>query len=72
MEQFQAFFDLVIYDSPALVGVADSNLVAAQTDGIVLVVKIEKTNRSTLTQALEGLKIAGSPILGVVVNGAKS
>jgi succinoglycan biosynthesis transport protein ExoP len=71
MEQFQAFFDLVIYDSPPLVGVADSNLVAAQTDGIVLVVKIEKTDRSMLKNALEGLKIAGSPILGVVVNGAK-
>ncbi len=72
MEQFQAFFDLVIYDSPPLVGLADSNLVAAQTDGIVLVVKIEKTDRSILKKALEGLKIAGSPILGVVVNGAKS
>ncbi|MDY6802758.1 MAG: polysaccharide biosynthesis tyrosine autokinase [Cyanobacteriota bacterium] len=71
MEQFQAFFDLVIYDSPSLVGLADSNLVAAQTDGIVLVVKIEKTDRSVLSKALEGLKIAGSPILGVVVNGAK-
>lgn len=71
MEQFQAFFDLVIYDSPALVGVADSNLVAAHTDGIVLVVKIEKTDRSMLTKALEGLKIAGSPVLGVVANGVK-
>jgi capsular exopolysaccharide synthesis family protein len=71
MEQFQAFFDLVIYDTPPLVGLADSSLVAAYTDGMVLVVRLEKTDRSMVTKALEGLKISGSKVLGVVANAVK-
>lgn len=71
MEQFQAFFDLVIYDTPPLLGLADGNILAAHTDGIVLVVGLEKTDRSLLTKSLDGLKISGASVLGVVANGIK-
>jgi Mrp family chromosome partitioning ATPase len=71
MEQFQAFFDLVIYDTPPLLGLADGNIIAANTDGIVLVVGLEKTDRSLLTKSLDGLKISGASVLGVVANGIK-
>ena len=72
MEQFQAFFDLVIYDTPPLVGLADANIIAAHTDGMVLVVSMEKTDRSVLIKAMEGLKISGASVLGLVANGAKA
>ena len=71
MEQFQDFFDLTIYDSPPLVGLADASLLAAQTDGLVMVVGIDKTDRNMVLKALDGLKISGSPILGIVANGIK-
>jgi capsular exopolysaccharide synthesis family protein len=71
MEQFQAFFDLVIYDTPPLLGLADGNIVAAHTNGIILVVGLEKTDRSLLNKSMEGLKIAGASVLGVVANGIK-
>lgn len=71
MEQFQAFFDLVIYDSPPLVGLADGNLLAAYTDGLVLVVGLEKTDRFMALKSLDGLNIAGANVLGVVANGVK-
>ncbi|MCT7950776.1 polysaccharide biosynthesis tyrosine autokinase [Ancylothrix sp. C2] len=71
MEQFQAFFDLVIYDTPPLVGLADANIIGAHTDGMVLVVSMEKTDRSVLIKAMEGLKISGASVLGLVANGAK-
>jgi capsular exopolysaccharide synthesis family protein len=71
MEQFQTFFDLVIYDTPPLVGLADAHILAAETDGTLLVVQIERTDRSLVTQALEGLKISGASVLGTVVNGIK-
>lgn len=71
MEQFQAFFDLVIYDTPPLLGLADGNILAANTDGIVLVVGLEKTDRALLTKSLDGLKISGASILGVVANSIK-
>ncbi|MDY6939121.1 MAG: polysaccharide biosynthesis tyrosine autokinase [Cyanobacteriota bacterium] len=70
-EQFKSFFDLVIYDTPPLHGLADGNLVGAQTDGVVLVVAIEKTDRNLLAQTLEGLKLSGASVLGTVANGVK-
>ncbi|MEO8893752.1 MAG: polysaccharide biosynthesis tyrosine autokinase [Coleofasciculaceae cyanobacterium] len=71
MEQFQAFFDLVIYDTPPLLGLADGNILAANTDGIILVVGLEKTDRALLTKSLDGLKISGASVLGVVANSIK-
>ncbi len=71
MEQFQAFFDIVIYDAPPLVGLADANLLAAYTDGLVMVVGLEKTDRFMAIKALDGLNIAGATVLGVVANGVK-
>ncbi|EDX70600.1 capsular exopolysaccharide family protein [Coleofasciculus chthonoplastes PCC 7420] len=72
MEQFSTQFDLVIYDTPPLLGLGDGNLIAAQADGTLLVVAIEKTDRSLITKAFDGLKIAGASILGIVANGAKA
>ncbi len=71
MEQFQAFFDLVIYDSPPLVGLADGHLIAAHTDGTILVVQLAKTDRSQVRQVLEELKLSGASVLGIVANGFK-
>ncbi|MGL5063895.1 MAG: GumC family protein [Microcoleus sp.] len=71
MEQFQAFFDLVIYDTPPLVGLADGHLLAARTDGTIMVVQIAQTDRSQVRKALEELKISGASVLGIVANGCK-
>jgi capsular exopolysaccharide synthesis family protein len=71
MEQFSVQFDLVIYDTPPLLGLGDGNLLAAKADGSLLVVGIEKTNRSLVMKAIDGLKIAGASLLGIVANGVK-
>jgi capsular exopolysaccharide synthesis family protein len=70
-EQFLALFDLVIYDTPPLNSVADGHLLASQTDGTVLIVKIEKTDRGQVTKALDQLNVADFNVLGVVANGVK-
>lgn len=71
MKEMEAGFDLVIYDAPPLLGFADSYLVAAHTNGLVLVACIGKLKRSVLEQALDDLKVSTTPILGVVANMAK-
>jgi len=71
MEQFLALFDLVIYDTPPLIGLADGHLLASQTDGTVMIVKIEKTDRGLVRKALDQLNLADFKVLGVVANGAK-
>lgn len=69
MENLGQLFDLVIYDTPPLLGLSDSSLLAPHTDGIVLVVRMSKTNRSLVAQALDGLKISRATVLGTVCNG---
>ena len=68
MAQFGAMFDLVIYDAPHLMGLSDTNFLAAQSDGIVMVVGVAKTNRSVFKQVLSGLSAYRLPLLGIVVN----
>lgn len=70
-EQFQMVFDLVIYDAPPVLGLADASLVAAHTDGLVLVVQIGKTKRSAVTQVLEEVSISSGTVLGLVANRVK-
>lgn len=72
MEQFQAMFDLVIYDTPPLLGLADSSLLATHTDGLILVVGLGRTDRAAFMQALESLKLSQTPTLGIVANGIDS
>jgi succinoglycan biosynthesis transport protein ExoP len=71
MEQFQAFFDLVIYDTPPLVGLADGHLLAAHADGTIMVMQIGQTDRAQVRKALDELKISGASLLGIVANGFK-
>ncbi|HEY9637611.1 MAG TPA: polysaccharide biosynthesis tyrosine autokinase [Coleofasciculaceae cyanobacterium] len=71
MEQFQAVFDLVIYDTPPALGLADARLLAAHTEGVVMVVGLGRTDRSVLMQALDSMKISSATVLGVIANGVK-
>jgi len=68
-KQFESDFDLIVYDTSPLLGLADSNLLSAHIDASILVVGMGKANRSALTKALESLKIVGSPVIGAVANG---
>jgi capsular exopolysaccharide synthesis family protein len=68
MEEFQATFDLVIYDTSHLLDRMDANFLAAHTDGLLMVVGVRKTNRSVVKQVLEQLNAFRLPSLGVVAN----
>ncbi|MDM9379639.1 polysaccharide biosynthesis tyrosine autokinase [Chlorogloeopsis sp. ULAP01] len=70
--EFHKNYDLVIYDAPPVVGLADASLLAPHTDGILMVVRMEKTNSSVLKQALDSLKMARMNVLGVVGNAQRS
>lgn len=71
MAQLRTEFDLVIYDTPPILGLADSSIVATHTAGIVLVVRMAKTDRAVVRQALDGLRLSRANVLGLVVNGVR-
>jgi len=71
MQLFQEFFDLVIYDTPPLIGMVDAKLLASKTDGIIMVVGLDKTKVSSLNQALELLSNSPIVVFGIVANDSK-
>jgi polysaccharide biosynthesis transport protein len=68
MKDLEANFDLVIYDSPPLVGFADSLMLSSNTDGCLIVVGLGQTPRAALVESLDYLKLAGTSVLGLVAN----
>jgi capsular exopolysaccharide synthesis family protein len=71
MQLFQETFDLVIYDTPPLIGMVDAKLLASETDGIIIVVGLDKTKVSSLNQSLELLSNSPIVVFGMVANGSK-
>lgn len=71
MATLSSNFDLVIYDTAPLLGLADANLLAAHTNGLMLVVGLNQTEREALLLALEDLRMADIPLLGMVANNDK-
>jgi capsular exopolysaccharide synthesis family protein len=68
MEELQAMFDLVIYDTPPLVDSKDAHFLAARTDGILLVVAVRQVKYSVVKQVFSQLENFGIPCLGTVAN----
>lgn len=60
-------FDVVIVDAPPVLPVADPGILAAQADGVLLVVRAGRTQRRTVRQAQELLRKMKANVLGVVL-----
>ena len=61
-------YDIVIFDTPPLVGISDSAVVAKEMDGVLLVVQYRKYPREMIIRAKQMLDTLGVPQTGVVLN----
>ncbi len=64
--------DVVIIDSPPLLSVSDSVILAAKTEGVVLVFLADKTAKTAGIRASVMLKNAGVNVIGGIINGVKT
>lgn len=64
-------FDLIIYDSPCLLGFIDAKIIAPNTNGLILVMRLGRSDRNSLRQVTAQIKISRVPLLGIVANGMK-
>lgn len=67
LEELSHKFDVVVIDSPPVLGLADAPLMAALADGVVLVIEAERGRRGTLKLALRRLRAMRPVILGAVL-----
>jgi len=64
-------FDYVILDAPPINSYAESRVIAAKVDGVILVLESGKTRSQVAVRAKQELEEAGTKILGVVLNRRK-
>jgi len=64
-------FDYVIIDTPPLESVADGELISAQCDGVLLVVRSGSTRKALISSSIKQLERSKCKLLGVVLNRAE-
>jgi capsular exopolysaccharide synthesis family protein len=68
LKRLDEFADLVIIDTPPILAVTDAAVLAAGTQGVILVVEQGRTSIPTILRAKQKLEAIHAPILGVVLN----
>lgn len=59
-------FDFVVVDSSPLLAVTDAAILAAGSDGVLIMARFGQTRRDQLTHAVDSLKSVGAALLGAV------
>lgn len=65
-------YDFIIIDSPPLLVVTDAQIFSSKVDGVVLVVRENRTKRNNLMKCKLLLERSKAFLVGVVYNGAKT
>jgi len=68
MISLEQHFDWVVLDTPPVLVVADSSIVANQSSGVVFVVGSDKTSRHAAKAAVEQLDSANAHVVGSILN----
>lgn len=66
--QLRELADVVVFDAPPLLAVTDAQVLAKQTQGVLLVVNTEKTPRAMVARAVESLERTNVRLFGAVLN----
>jgi succinoglycan biosynthesis transport protein ExoP len=68
VERLRQQYDYVVMDASPLLPVVDALVLAALADKIVMIVEWGRTSRTSVSEALKTLRIAGHSIGGIVLN----
>jgi len=60
-------YDYIIFDTPPVIPVTDAGLVGAQTDGVIMVVQAERTQKGVVEHGEGLLKQAQAKLLGYIL-----
>jgi capsular exopolysaccharide synthesis family protein len=71
IDLLQGSFDYVVLDSPPVASFADSLILSAMVEGVILVVKAGFTSREVANRTKTHLQTVGAKVLGVVINHIK-
>ena len=72
LDEAEREYDLVVIDSPPLLGFAEPLEIAALADSVIIVARAGRTNRSAVASVVEQLKRVRANIIGIVLNGVRA
>jgi Mrp family chromosome partitioning ATPase len=67
IDDLETAFDLVLFDGPPLLGLADSAIMASQTEAVIFIVGANGTSKAVAQRALDRLKNSRTNVLGAVL-----
>ena len=72
IDELKGECDYLLLDSPPIMAAADSTILAAKVDGVILVVTMGETRTDTFRDAWQQIQRAGTPVVGYLVNKVKT
>jgi polysaccharide biosynthesis transport protein len=64
-------FDVVIFDGPPVMGLADAPIIGAAVEGSIIVAAADRTTQAQVREAMRRMAMAGARVLGAVLNRAR-
>lgn len=71
LEMLREQFEIILIDTPPVLAVTDAQLLASQSDGVLMVINAGKIKKDIATKAKENLLRVNARLLGVVLNNVK-
>jgi polysaccharide biosynthesis transport protein len=72
LDEAEREYDLVVIDSPPLLGFAEPLEIAALADSVIIVARAGRTNRTAVASVVEQLKRVRANVIGIVLNGVRA
>ena len=69
IEDMKREYDYIILDTPPIGTFADAQILAGKVDGVLLVVRANKTKRNLVLSAVNAVKKVNGKVIGTVING---
>jgi capsular exopolysaccharide synthesis family protein len=67
-----ADYDFVLIDSPPILSVTDTSIIASKVGGTIAVIRSRNTTQSVLSSLIDSLHHASTPVLGVLLNDVRN
>jgi capsular exopolysaccharide synthesis family protein len=68
LQRCRGIYTHIVMDSPPLLSVTDSVVLAQESDAVVLIIRYGKSTKQALRRARDLLLRSGSPISGIAIN----
>lgn len=72
IETYEQEYDLVVVDSPPVLGIADTIVMSTMVKAVVFVVAAHQTPQDAVKNSIARLRMVGAPIIGTVLNKVQS